>query len=75
MVNVDSDHNPLVPITKKPLVTLSRAPLKEQPTEFELNDDMEVAVHSLVANLPRTEEKLTQLKSATAKDDTVSGAT
>ena len=100
-VDVDSDHKPLVPITKKPLlkspprlqrlllrlqkydiniayvpgkymhVALSRASLNEQPTDFELNNDMEVVVHRLVANLPMTEEKLTQMKSATAQDDTL----
>ena len=102
-VDVDSDHKPLVPITKKQLVkspprlqrlllrlqqydiniayvtgrymhvahTLSRASLNEQPTHFELNNDMEVVVHSLVANLPMTEEELTQMKSATAQDDTL----
>ena len=51
--------------------TLERASLNEQPTDFELNNDMEVVVHSLVANLPMTEEKLTQIKYATAQDDTL----
>ena len=101
-VDVDSDHKPLVPITKKPLGkspprlqrlllrlqkydiniayvpgkyvhvadALSRACLNEQPTDFELNNDMEVVVYSLVANVPMTEEKVT-MESATAKDDTL----
>ena len=38
--------------------TLERAYLNEQPTDVELNDDIEVVVHTLVANLPMTEEKL-----------------
>ena len=51
--------------------TLERASLNEQPTDFELNNDMEEVVHSLVARLPMTEEKLTQMKSSTAQDDTL----
>ena len=102
-VEVDSDHKPLVPIIKKPLVkspprvqrllltlekydisityvpgkymyvadTLSRASLNEKSADSELNDDMEVVVHSLVTNLPLTEEKLTQMKSETAQDETL----
>ena len=102
-VKVDSDHKPLVPITKKPLVkspprvqrlllrlqkydtsmtcvpgkymyvadTLSRASLNEKSADSELNDDMEVVVHSVVTNLPLTEEKLTQMKSETAQDETL----
>ena len=38
--------------------TLERAYLNEQPTDVELNDDIEVVVHTLVANLPMTKEKL-----------------
>ena len=99
---VDSDHKPLVQITKKPLVkspprlqrllrlqkydiiityvpgkymhvadTLSRASLNEKSADSELNDDMEVVVHSLVTNLPLTEEKLVQMKSETAQDETL----
>ena len=102
-VEVNSDHKPLVPITKKPLVksppriqclllrlqkydinityvpgkyvyvadTLSRASLNEKSADSELNDDMEVVMHSLVTNLPLTEEKLTQMKSETAQDETL----
>ena len=101
-VEVDSDHKPLVSITKKPLIkylprlqrlllriqkydinityepgkymyvadTLSRASLNEKSADSELNDDMEVVVHTLVTNLPLTEEKLTQMKSETAQDET-----
>ena len=100
---MDSDHKPLVPIIKKPLVkspprvqrllltlekydisityvpgkymyvadTLSRASLNRKSADSELNDDMEVVVHSLVTNLPLTEEKLTQMKSETAQDETL----
>lgn len=49
--------------------TLSRAFLNEQPTDDDLNDDMEVMVHSLITNLPMTQEKLAQMKSATAQDE------
>ena len=49
--------------------TLSRACLNEQPTGADLTNDMEVMVHSLIANLPMTQEKLAQMKSATAQDD------
>lgn len=51
--------------------TLSRAYLNEPPTDLELSNDMKVMVHSLVVNLPMTEEKLAQLKSATAQDNTL----
>lgn len=50
--------------------TLSRASLNEKSADSELNDDMEVVVHTLVTNLPLTEEKLTQMKSETAQDET-----
>ena len=39
--------------------TLSRAYLNEQPTDADFTNDMEV--HSLIANLPMTQEKLAQL--------------
>ena len=45
--------------------------MNEKPTDVELNDDMEVVVHTLVANLPMTEEKLAQMESATAQDETL----
>ena len=51
--------------------TLSRASLNGKPADSELNDDMEAVVHSLVTNLPLTEEKLTQMKSETAQDETL----
>lgn len=51
--------------------TLSRAYLNEPPTDLKLSSDVEVMVHSLVANLPMTDEKLAHLKSATAQDDTL----
>lgn len=50
--------------------TLSRASLNEKSADSELNDDMEVVVHTLVTNLPLTEEKLTQMKPETAQDET-----
>lgn len=49
--------------------TLSRAFLDEQHTDTDLNDDMEVMVLSLITNLPMTQEKLAQMKSATAQDE------
>lgn len=86
-IEVESDHRPLVPITKELLVkspkklqrlllrlqkydmsityvpgrytyvadTLSRASLNEKSADSELNDDMEVVVHSLVTNPPLTD--------------------
>ena len=102
-VEVDSDHKPLVPITRKSLLkspprlqclvlrlekydisityvpakymhvadTLSRASLSERSADSELNDDMEVVVHSLVTNLPLTEEKLAQILAETAHNETL----
>ena len=49
--------------------TLSRAFLDEQHTDTDLNEDMEVMVLSLITNLPMTQEKLAQMKSATAQDE------
>ena len=49
--------------------TLSIAYLNEQPPGADLTNDMEVMVHSLIANLPMTQEKLAQMKSATAQDE------
>ena len=49
--------------------TLSRASLDEQRTDADLNHDMEVMVHSLITNLPMTQEKLAQMKSATTQDE------
>ena len=49
--------------------TLSRAFLDEQHTDTDLNDDMEVMVHSLITNLPMTQEKMAHMKSATAQDE------
>ena len=101
LVDVMSDHKPLVSIMKKPLVstsprlqrlplrlqkyevnityvtgkymyvadTLSRAFLDEQHTDTDLKDDIEVMVHSLITNLPMTQKKLAQMKSATAQDE------
>ena len=51
--------------------TLSRASLNEKSADSELNDDMEVVVHSLVTNRPLTVKKLTQMKSETAQDETL----
>ena len=47
----------------------SLSDLNDQPTDADLTNDMEVMVHSLIANLPMTQEKLAQMKSATAQDD------
>ena len=49
--------------------TLSIAYLNEQPPDADLTNDMEVMVHSLIANLPMTQETLAQMKSATAQDE------
>ena len=51
--------------------TLSRAFLDEQPKDVDLNNDMEVIVKSLITNLPMTQEKLAQMKSAIAQDETL----
>lgn len=49
--------------------TLSRAFLDEQHTDTDLKDDIEVMVHSLITNLPMTQKKLAQMKSAAAQDE------
>ena len=49
--------------------TLSRAYLNEQLTDADLTNDMEAMVHSLIANLPMTQDKLAKMKSATAQDE------
>ena len=49
--------------------TLLKAYPNEQPTDADLNNYMEVIVHSLIANLLMTQEKLAQMKSATAQDE------
>lgn len=49
--------------------TLSRAFLNEKTSDVKLKDDMEVMVHSLITNLPVTQDKTVQMKSATAHDE------
>ena len=49
--------------------TLSRAFPNEQPTNADLNRDMEVMVHSLITNLLTIQEKLAQIKYGTAQDE------
>lgn len=51
--------------------TLSRASLNRKSADSELNDDMEVVVHSLLTNRPLTVKKLTQMKSETAQHETL----
>ena len=52
--------------------TLSRAYLNETvEDQQDLNEDMEVMVHSFVQEIPATPKKLTQLKEETARDQTL----
>ena len=48
---------------------LSRSYLTEQPTNADLSDDMDIMVHSLIANLLTTQKKLVQVESVTAQDE------
>ena len=45
--------------------------MDEQPEDVDLNNDMEIMVNSLISNLPMTQEKLAQMKSAIAQDKTL----
>ena len=51
--------------------TLSRAYLSDGPTDDEIGKDMDKMVHSLVESLPISQEKLAEMKLATASDETV----
>lgn len=52
--------------------TLSRAYLNETVEgPQDLNDDIEVMIHSFITEIPASPEKLTQLKNETAKDATL----
>ena len=51
--------------------TLSRAYLKTDGEQLDLNDDIEVMVHSLVTNIPATSEKIAEIKAATKEDETL----
>ena len=56
--------------------TLSRASLattktNEATSDDELNEDIEVMVHSFVTNFPASQERITQLKQATAEEESL----
>ena len=51
--------------------TLSRAYLSDGPTDDEISKDMDKMVHSLVESLPISQEKLAEMKLATASDETL----
>lgn len=51
--------------------TLSRAHLTDDGGREDLHDDIEVMVHSLVASIPTTPEKINELKKATQQDETL----
>jgi hypothetical protein len=58
------------------LFYLSRASLNTSDTDeaisnADLNDDIEVMIHSFIANLPTSKERLTQLKQMTAEDESL----
>ena len=52
--------------------TLSRAYLPAKGEQQELNEDIEVMVHSIVTEIPASPEKLEELKKETAKDEALS---
>ena len=51
--------------------TLLRAHLTDDGGREDLHDDIEVMVHSLVASIPTTPEKINELKKATQQDETL----
>ena len=51
--------------------TLSRAYLPAKGEQQELNEDIEVMVHSMVTEIPASPEKIEELKKETAKDGSV----
>ena len=51
--------------------TLSRAFLNEGPDAEKIFQDMDKMIPSLVETLPMSEERLTEMKTATARDDTL----
>ena len=52
--------------------TLSRAYIPGE-ADAELNEDIEVMVHSVINNVPATPAKLSEIRVATANDDTLQG--
>ena len=52
--------------------TLSRAYLPAKGEQQELNEDIEVMVHSMVTEIPASPEKIEELKKETAKDEALS---
>ncbi|CAB3985329.1 Hypothetical predicted protein [Paramuricea clavata] len=51
--------------------TLSTAYLPEEGEQQELNEDIEVMVHSMVTAIPASPEKMAELKEETANDETL----
>ena len=51
--------------------TLSRAYLTEGKGQQDINEDIEVMVHSFVARMPATPEKIAELKEETSKDESL----
>ena len=51
--------------------TLSRTYLPEEGEQQELNEDIEVMVHSVVTAIPASPEKMAELKEETANDETL----
>ena len=51
---------------------MSRAYLPAKGEQQELNDDIEVMVHSMVTEIPASPEKIEELKKETAKDEALS---
>ncbi|CAB3991932.1 Transposon Tf2-6 poly [Paramuricea clavata] len=51
--------------------TLSRAYLPDEGEQQELNEDIEVMVHSMVTVIPASPEKMAELKEETANDETL----
>ena len=49
--------------------TLSRAPLMSTDTDKDLNEDIEVMVHSFVRNLPASEGRLAQIRNLTTEEE------
>jgi len=102
-VQIESDHQPLEIITKKPLAkasprlqylmtkmfkysyqvihvpgsklfipdTLSRASLSQEVSSDEMTSDLEVVVHSVIKYFPGTNQRLQEIREATANDSTM----
>ena len=52
--------------------TLCRAYLPAKGEQQELNEDIEVMVHSMVTEIPASPEKIEELEKETAKDEALS---